>query len=68
MSAITGEDPASPCIGVCTLNDRTGLCEGCFRSLAEIAGWIDYSPEQKREVLGKVEERCERLFDDAWSD
>ncbi len=28
----------SPCIGICRI-DGEGLCAGCHRSLAEIAGW-----------------------------
>ncbi|MGH8799774.1 MAG: DUF1289 domain-containing protein, partial [Casimicrobiaceae bacterium] len=35
---------ASPCTSVCTIDRPTGLCAGCFRTLDEIAGWIDLSP------------------------
>ena len=45
------------------MNDRTALCEGCFRTIDEIAGWLEYSPKQKRTVLRKIDERCERLLD-----
>jgi predicted Fe-S protein YdhL (DUF1289 family) len=68
MSAASEKDPASPCIGVCTLNPGTQLCEGCFRNLTEIAEWMSYSPQQKHLVLRKIEERCERLLDGTLSD
>jgi predicted Fe-S protein YdhL (DUF1289 family) len=29
----------SPCISVCRMDAATGLCEGCFRTLDEIAAW-----------------------------
>jgi hypothetical protein len=30
---------ASPCIDICVMSEKTGLCEGCLRTLDEIAGW-----------------------------
>jgi len=30
---------ASPCINVCRLDARSGLCVGCLRTLDEIAAW-----------------------------
>jgi predicted Fe-S protein YdhL (DUF1289 family) len=29
----------TPCIAVCTIDPRTGLCFGCGRTLPEIARW-----------------------------
>ena len=29
----------SPCVNVCRMDDATGWCEGCQRTLAEIAAW-----------------------------
>lgn len=31
--------PASPCVNVCRMNAQLGLCEGCARTLDEIAAW-----------------------------
>lgn len=31
--------PPSPCIGVCAIDDPSGLCRGCGRTLAEIVAW-----------------------------
>ena len=40
----------SPCISVCRVDAGTGLCEGCFRTLEEIAGWGMATDEEKRRV------------------
>ncbi|TVQ36046.1 MAG: DUF1289 domain-containing protein [Wenzhouxiangella sp.] len=53
----------SPCIGTCTLGPE-GLCIGCFRSGEEIAGWLAFSPEQRRDIISALPERAQRLFDD----
>ena len=44
-------DVPSPCNNVCRMNPDTGLCEGCFRTLDEIAAWSGMSAEEKRAVL-----------------
>ena len=55
-------DPAgpvpSPCISVCRMDAVTGWCEGCFRTLDEIAGWGMSSDAQKREVWKLLLERA----------
>ena len=48
----------SPCIGVCEANSK-GFCKGCFRSREERLYWLEFSTEQKRQVvrlwnMGKV--------------
>ncbi len=51
------ESIVSPCIGVCAMNQTSGLCEGCFRSIEEIRNWWDMSAEQRAEVMAKLDER-----------
>ena len=51
------EPVISPCTGVCRLNPRTRLCEGCRRTLAEIAGWLDYPDERKRAIIAALAHR-----------
>lgn len=48
---------ASPCINVCRMDDVSGLCVGCWRTIDEIAGWASRSEAQRIEVLAKVEKR-----------
>ena len=48
---------ASPCTSVCIIDPVTGLCGGCFRTLEEIAGWIDFSATEKRTVIAALDAR-----------
>jgi uncharacterized protein len=41
---------ASPCTDVCRIDPRTGWCEGCARTIDEIAAWAQMSDLQKRAV------------------
>ena len=49
---------ASPCINVCRMDDDTGLCLGCFRTIDEIAVWSNASNDQRLTFLLAVEHRC----------
>jgi predicted Fe-S protein YdhL (DUF1289 family) len=46
--------PLSPCTGVCTLDPASGYCRGCFRTIAEIAGWLSFTADEKRRVLAAL--------------
>jgi predicted Fe-S protein YdhL (DUF1289 family) len=48
---------ASPCVNICRMSDTSGYCEGCRRSLDEIACWSIYSPAEKRAVLAQLSAR-----------
>lgn len=47
----------SPCVKVCTMDHAAGLCIGCSRTLDEIAGWSQFTPEQKLAVWRYINER-----------
>ena len=47
----------SPCINVCRMNPATGLCEGCLRTIDEIANWSSFSNAAKRAVWDEIETR-----------
>jgi predicted Fe-S protein YdhL (DUF1289 family) len=51
----------SPCIQVCTVDQRSALCVGCGRSLAEIAAWSRYSLDERRQVMANLPQRLDRL-------
>ena len=51
-------DPQSPCISVCLLDDGD-VCVGCYRSADEITDWFVSSPDQKRAILQRAQERQE---------
>jgi len=56
----TAEEVASPCINVCKMNPDSGLCEGCLRTLDEIAAWSSMSAAEKRAVLAQLPARSAR--------
>ena len=45
------EVPPSPCISVCQIDETTGWCLGCRRSIDEIRDWIIMSPEERQRLL-----------------
>ena len=47
----------SPCIRVCTVSGRSGLCEGCGRSLREIAGWSQLSVQEREAIMASLPAR-----------
>ena len=47
----------SPCIAVCTIDDASGLCLGCRRTIDEIRDWPILSREDKLAVLDLLAER-----------
>ena len=54
------DDVPSPCISICKLDSATEFCEGCFRTLDEIAAWSRLDDESKRAVWELIAERLER--------
>ena len=51
------EEVASPCINVCRMDAKSGYCEGCRRTLDEIASWSNYTAAEKRAVLALLPAR-----------
>ncbi len=47
----------SPCISVCQIDNASGCCIGCFRSIDEIREWPILTAEQKHAALARVAER-----------
>lgn len=50
----------SPCVKVCVVDPRTGLCLGCRRTVEEIAGWSAMTPAARRAVMAELPGRAER--------
>ena len=48
---------ASPCINICRMDDDTGFCLGCFRTIEEIAAWSGSSDDRRWQILLAVERR-----------
>jgi uncharacterized protein len=41
----------SPCIAVCAMDEASGWCRGCHRTIAEIAAWATMSEAERRAVM-----------------
>jgi hypothetical protein len=48
----------SPCLSICRMDAASGMCEGCFRTLDEIADWGMMRDEQKRSVWQAIQLRA----------
>ncbi|WP_433694584.1 DUF1289 domain-containing protein [Paraburkholderia phenoliruptrix] len=55
--ATKGGGVPSPCINVCRMDASTGWCEGCLRTIDEIAGWSLYDDDEKRTVWDALASR-----------
>jgi predicted Fe-S protein YdhL (DUF1289 family) len=57
MSTSKAPDVSSPCLSVCRMDPASELCEGCFRTLDEIAAWGGADDESKRAIWRLIGER-----------
>ena len=57
------QNVASPCISVCQMDEDSGLCVGCLRTLDEIARWGRADAAFKRAVWRNIESRLASLQD-----
>jgi len=44
----------SPCVKICTLDARSGLCLGCGRTIDEIARWSAVSIVERARVMSEL--------------
>lgn len=51
----------SPCINVCVMDEPSGWCTGCFRTMDEIVAWSVAANSAKLEVLATLPQR-EAIF------
>lgn len=59
MSQAARAGVPSPCINVCRMDARSGWCEGCLRTIDEIAAWSGLSDDEKRAVWQALPQRRE---------
>jgi predicted Fe-S protein YdhL (DUF1289 family) len=48
------DDPPSPCNSICSIDDITGFCAGCLRTLDEIAAWGQLAAREKQALLDQL--------------
>ena len=58
-----GDEVASPCINLCKIDQISGFCGGCFRTIEEITVWSKASNAIKQEIWKKIVVRTNDTFD-----
>jgi len=51
----------SPCVNICLLDEKTGLCLGCGRTMQEIASWASMSDVERRAIMRELPRRRRRV-------
>lgn len=54
---MTSDEIISPCTRVCIIDQKSGLCRGCRRTLTEISYWASYTRTEKLAVLETIAQR-----------
>ena len=52
---------ATPCVKVCVVDGESGLCLGCYRRLAEVAGWARLGDEERAAIMQELPSRRARI-------
>ncbi len=55
------ENVPSPCMSVCRMNEHTGLCNGCWRTIDEIRAWSLSDDDTRRQMWTLIEQRAKAL-------
>ena len=50
----------SPCVGICSIDPKSKLCLGCFRSSDEIAIWPQIDNNKALEIMNKIKIRSNK--------
>ena len=53
----------SPCTDVCRIDPASGWCEGCLRTIDEIAAWGSIDDAARREIWKRLPGRRQALAD-----
>jgi uncharacterized protein len=51
----------TPCINVCLLDEKFGVCLGCGRTIDEIASWASLTDRERHAIMAALPARLERL-------
>ncbi|MFN0262939.1 DUF1289 domain-containing protein [Tepidamorphus sp. 3E244] len=47
----------TPCIDICRIDPERRLCRGCGRTMDEIAGWVQFTPQQRADIMAVLPDR-----------
>jgi predicted Fe-S protein YdhL (DUF1289 family) len=48
----------SPCVKLCVIHPKVGICAGCYRTLQEIAEWSAMPQADRRALMADLPERA----------
>ena len=51
----------TPCNKICAIDPVLGLCIGCGRTAAEIAGWIGFTAQERRAIMAGLPARLDAM-------
>ena len=51
----------SPCILVCSIDQKTGFCFGCGRTQREIGLWMTFDNEERKAIMGELSARLQTV-------
>jgi predicted Fe-S protein YdhL (DUF1289 family) len=54
-------DIETPCNKICTVDPRSGHCIGCGRTIAEIAGWLGFTADERTRIMAALPQRLREL-------
>jgi len=57
MTQTPAKPISSPCILVCSIDDKTGYCFGCGRTGDEIAQWTSLDENERQEIMSTLDAR-----------
>lgn len=52
---------STPCVKICIIDPASRLCEGCGRTLTEIAQWSRLSEAERLAIMARLPERLRQL-------
>ena len=62
MTAVPSSVP-SPCVGVCHIDDASGLCDGCQRTVDEITVWSSMHDRERLATWNRIAQRRRHAID-----
>lgn len=63
MNAVLVSSIKSPCSNVCKMHEPSGWCQGCARTIAEIAAWSSADDNTRLAILARLPERRAALIE-----
>jgi predicted Fe-S protein YdhL (DUF1289 family) len=51
----------TPCEKICVVDQASGLCRGCGRSLSEIERWTAYSDGERSRIMAELPGRIDAM-------